>query len=455
MLTKLVVLNMRDCKRFRKFPSKVEMDSLEVLHLSGCSKVDKLPEFSCINQTLREFYIDGTAITELPSFVYSQRNLQVLEFGRREKKRSGWWTSISQPSWFPSKRQRTQSLIMPSLADLCFLRELKLSYCNISEVSDGIGGLSCLQSLCLNGNNFTSLPQCLSQLSHLEVLELSNCKKLQVLPQLPPNLSKLCAFDCTSLYQLPPNNNYNIRSFLTMSLDGCTKLFRNVSIESQACLSQRQRDLNSSITSQSCRNQISSFLQFMEFPRNTREIFGGQERKFFHRRMDIVYHGNIFPQWFTNTSTGNHIQVELPPDFCHNKVRGHAICVVLTPKNSSGRKSYHGTLRYSVKNFDGTYLLLTHGLFYDSIGIPKQDVMSFCFKKRLNWELVEAKSFVSFSFEENDDVEVKECGVRLVFDEDIQGEETGLSITQDLPTPTQDGGFITISDYTRLTSWSW
>jgi hypothetical protein len=42
---KLVVLYLKDCKNLKTFPKKLEMDSLEELNLSGCSKVKKLPEF--------------------------------------------------------------------------------------------------------------------------------------------------------------------------------------------------------------------------------------------------------------------------------------------------------------------------------------------------------------------------------------------------------------------------
>ncbi|KAI3745665.1 hypothetical protein L6452_08068 [Arctium lappa] len=457
MLKKLVVLNMRYCKRFRRFPCKIEMDSLEVLHLFGCSKLDKLPEFFNAIQTLREFSFDGTAITELPSFVFSQCNLQVLRFGRCEKKRSGWWTCISQPSWLASKMQHPQSLVMPSLDALCFLRELNFSNCNILEVPDSIGGLSCLECLILGENNFTSFPAgCLSRLSHLQDLAIWGCKKLEVLAELPPNLQLLYASGCTSLHELQGPFSYNNQ--LSMYFDGCSKLFRNVSIESQVCMSQPLPDLNSSITSHTCTNQISSFLQFTEFPSNTCGIFGRQERQFSGLYyLGIIYHGNIIPQWFTNTSTGNHINVELPPNFRYNNVRGYGFCVVLTPKNSYGRKSCLGPLRYYVDNFDGTSLLQPCQLVFNFIEIPKSDIILFHFKNIGNWEWewMEAKNFVTFSFEENDQVEVKEFGVRLVFEEDIQGEETGLSIPQDLPTPTQDGGYITIYKGGRFTGWSW
>ncbi|GKG03345.1 NB-ARC domains-containing protein, partial [Tanacetum coccineum] len=72
-------------------------------------------------------------------------------------------------------------------------------YCNLAQVPESIGGLSCLRILHLGGNNFSSLPGSLSQLSHLEDLYVAGCKMLEVLPELPHSLLYVYACDCTSL----------------------------------------------------------------------------------------------------------------------------------------------------------------------------------------------------------------------------------------------------------------
>ena len=51
-------------------------------------------------------------------------------------------------------------------------------------------------------------------------------------------------------------------------------------------------------------------------------------------------------------------------------------------------------------------------------------------KQKLNLE--EAKNFVTFCFDENEGIEVKEMGVRLVWDEDLD-QEADLSMFQDIP----------------------
>ncbi|GJZ99003.1 NB-ARC domains-containing protein [Tanacetum coccineum] len=89
--------------------------------------------------------------------------------------------------------------IFPSLH---MLKYLNLSYCHLEQVPESIGGLSCLEDLYLSRNNFTSLPGSLSQLSHLQRLDVDGYKKLEVLPKLPPNLDYMNACDCTSLREV-------------------------------------------------------------------------------------------------------------------------------------------------------------------------------------------------------------------------------------------------------------
>nr|GEW97661.1 NB-ARC domains-containing protein [Tanacetum cinerariifolium] len=77
---------------------------------------------------------------------------------------------------------------------------------------------------------------------------------------------------------------------------------------------------------------------------------------------------------------------------------------------------------------------------------------------RDTWGWAQAKNYVTFSFfEENNDVEVKEFGVRLICDEDIE-QEADLSMLLGLPTPTQHGGMLRglrLYNTPYWTAWSW
>ena len=46
VLKRLIFLNLKDCTSLVSLPSKLEMESLEIFTLSGCSKVKKIPDFA-------------------------------------------------------------------------------------------------------------------------------------------------------------------------------------------------------------------------------------------------------------------------------------------------------------------------------------------------------------------------------------------------------------------------
>ncbi|GKC13320.1 NB-ARC domains-containing protein [Tanacetum coccineum] len=103
-------------------------------------------------------------------------------------------------------------------------------------------------------NNFTSLPGSLSQLSHLITLVLDGCKKLEVLPKLPPSVWNIYACDCTfGSYKDPFRSRVNVFS-------SCPKLFKNVTVDSEGSSISKTQCLDSSITSQGSNNHLSAFL---------------------------------------------------------------------------------------------------------------------------------------------------------------------------------------------------
>ncbi|GJZ12838.1 NB-ARC domains-containing protein [Tanacetum coccineum] len=477
MLKRLVVLNMRDCKEFQNFPSRVEMDALQVLNLTGCLKVGQLPEALGRIKSLMELHVDRTAITELPSFVSSLRNLESLSFGGQRRIQPRWWTSIAGPFGLLSKQQHPQRSV--SLAGLHMLKSLNLSYCNLLEVPESIGGLSnlehlnlegnnllgvpesigglsCLEDLDLTGNNFTSLPGSLSQLSHLEILILEGCKNLEVLPELPPSLDYIHASHCTSLREVSGSSKDPSR-YRFDYFRNCPNLFKNVTTDSQGSISKTEC-FDSSVTSQGFIHQLPAFLGYLGFQTNRCEFFRLPGRTFDY--LNVVYHGNSIPEWFTNRSTENHVKVDLPSDWCFNKFRGYGISVVFKRKRPCKR------IGYSVKNFDGACLITKDYITRVSEEFLKNEVIGIHEQYMIwlhyilyphdgidgdTWKWEEANNFVTFCLKDNNkDVEVKEFGVRLICDEDIH-QEADLSMLQGLPTPTQQGGFLKLTD----TVWSW
>ena len=66
---KLKVLNLKGCKSLKTLPRKFEMESLEILILSDCSKVNRISEFGENMENVLELHLDGTAITKLPTSI--------------------------------------------------------------------------------------------------------------------------------------------------------------------------------------------------------------------------------------------------------------------------------------------------------------------------------------------------------------------------------------------------
>ncbi|XP_010492763.1 PREDICTED: protein DA1-related 4-like isoform X2 [Camelina sativa] len=62
---KLVRLNMKDCFHLRSLPDMYNLESVQVLDLSGCSHLEEIKGFP---RNMKELYLAGTSIRELPYF---------------------------------------------------------------------------------------------------------------------------------------------------------------------------------------------------------------------------------------------------------------------------------------------------------------------------------------------------------------------------------------------------
>ncbi|KAJ9700895.1 hypothetical protein PVL29_006292 [Vitis rotundifolia] len=227
-------LCLRDCKNLTSLPSSIfGFKSLATLSCSGCSQLESFPEIPQDIESLRNLYLDGTAIKEIPSSIQRLRGLQYLLL-RNCKNLVNLPESFCNLTSFkilivkrcpnfkklPDNLGRLQSLRhlivghldsmnfpLPSLSGLCSLRTLELEGCNLREFPSEICYLSSLVTLSLAGNHFSLIPDGISQLYNLNYLHLSHCKMLQHIPELPLGLRCLDAHDCTSLENLSSQSN--------------------------------------------------------------------------------------------------------------------------------------------------------------------------------------------------------------------------------------------------------
>ncbi|KAI3686896.1 hypothetical protein L1987_80585 [Smallanthus sonchifolius] len=78
----LVKLNLESCTSLTRYTnhlgrSRMEMETLEAFLLSGCSKLEYVPEFGKNMTRLEHLYVDGTRIKKLPENLGEMRNLRL------------------------------------------------------------------------------------------------------------------------------------------------------------------------------------------------------------------------------------------------------------------------------------------------------------------------------------------------------------------------------------------
>ncbi|KAJ0247088.1 Disease resistance protein RPP2A [Hirschfeldia incana] len=73
---KLLSLNMKDCSHLQSLPTMVDLTSLKLLNLSGCLDLEEIQDFA---PNLKELYLAGTAIRELPLSIENLTELVTLD----------------------------------------------------------------------------------------------------------------------------------------------------------------------------------------------------------------------------------------------------------------------------------------------------------------------------------------------------------------------------------------
>ncbi|XP_065625264.1 TMV resistance protein N isoform X2 [Quercus suber] len=289
---KLTFLNLKGCKNLRSLPSKFEMEFLEILILSGCSNLKRIPKFGENMESVLELYLDGTAITKLPTSIgnltglasmnvkdcknlmslpstfFNMKRLKDLNLSGCSKlenlvtKKSAEEVDVSGTatrllpysnalfrtlkklafSGFMPRSPNCMGLLSTSLSGLHSLTKLNLSYCNlVGLLSISLSGLCSLTSLDLSYCNLNAIPNDICCLFSLKYLYLSG-NNFSCLPESIAQLSRLywlMVDNCTSLRswpKLPLNIIYIVGKGCT-SLETLRDLLQPNSLLTCLCLS--------------------------------------------------------------------------------------------------------------------------------------------------------------------------------------------------------------------------
>lgn len=202
-LSGIILLSLRDCKNISILPNVIcRLSSLKTLILSGCSRLNKMPENLSGMKCLEELDASETAIREFPSSILRMTNLRKLSFHGCKDLPLKSWDLLCCCCLLLKESSGPISLLLPdSFSGLSSLVSLDLSDCNLLDgaIPNDLSSLSSLQSLNLSGNKFISLPNSICQLSMLRDLNLRNCSRLQALPKLPLRILHVWVDNCTSL----------------------------------------------------------------------------------------------------------------------------------------------------------------------------------------------------------------------------------------------------------------
>lgn len=228
-LRKLKILDAASCKNLKTFPP-IRLTLLEQLNLSHCSLVESFPEILGTMENVTELCIVGSPIKELPFSIVNLNRLRKLELHfcgivqlpssivmlpelclMSVSRCEGLWL------YKPDKGEEWEA--MPSNTE-----HLTLSYCNMSDdfFPKGLTWFANVKDLDLSGNNFTIVHACLKQCQFLRSLKLNDCRLIQEIVGIPPNLETFSAKECVSLrYMDLAGESHSLRELI---LDDCVYL---------------------------------------------------------------------------------------------------------------------------------------------------------------------------------------------------------------------------------------
>ncbi|KAK2665676.1 hypothetical protein Ddye_004250 [Dipteronia dyeriana] len=292
-LTNLSYLSLEKCMRLRRVSDSIfKLKSLAYVLLSGCSKLNDLPEVLETEGKLRWLYLDRTAIESLPNNICNLKSLSSLDL-------SGCF----------GVDKMLEDLPLSSSSGLFSLKELNLCKCNLSTLPSDLSCLSFLESLNVSGNNFESLS--LEPFSCLTRLNISHCKRLQSVQEFPvlSRLLDLQAHHCISLETLPTSDlvftgNWNSQHIFIYY--NCLKLDANARVNIMA---------NAQLRIQVMATKAHGTASLEDYLEDNIEGYS----------VSFCFPGNEIPEWFRHQRRGSAVVIKLPPDWCSTKFLGFAL----------------------------------------------------------------------------------------------------------------------------------
>ncbi|XP_059428984.1 disease resistance protein RUN1-like [Corylus avellana] len=424
-LDKLSYLAVRLCSNLINLPRSLKLRSLEMLFLEGCSSLQKFPEIEIKMECLRDITLNNTAIKELPSSIgyltglrqlylrdcknlmrlpssiIQLQHLEILSLAncsehvelptKIKDERQSMPSYVSVKGSEISSSTELLSLPLPTnssiLNDGCSsigfpaLTHLDLEDCHISK-SDFLATLNCsstLEHLFLSRSDIICLPACIRSLVGLKSLRLEDCKQLQEILELPPNIEDIDASGCVSLENFPEVskiyqfNTSKLQALEWIDLSRCYKMLVNMG------------------------NQVAN-PSWDEG--HLKDHVGG-----------IIFPGNKIPNWFNycnETSNSKSCEIDITGHLHLNEIKGIVVCVVMGTKPLISSEDPTTYIRVNIINEGVSTLIGDRGLNF--IGSDHVWLEYFVLESS---ELKGDNLRVKF-YSPSDSVLFKSCGAHLI-----------------------------------------
>ncbi|KAL0885323.1 hypothetical protein Bca101_009305 [Brassica carinata] len=328
----LVYLNMGGCTRLVSLPN-MNLKSLKTLVLSYCLNLEQFP---VISESLESIYLQGTAITDVPTSIEVLQKLFLLNLkdckslkslpSSLEKLRALQELILSDCSklkMFPELKENMKSLKillldgtgitqMPMLLDCSQSQGNAFANKPFPDIQTHCGlsnsGLSSsLLSICLSGNDLESLQDNISELYQLKWLDLKNCKKLKSVPVLPPNLKCLDAHGCDSLEKV----GSPLALLMVTGQIHCTFIFTNCNKLDQVAKS-----------------------NIISYTRKKSQLMSDALNRYnggfvLESLIGTCFPGCEVPESFDHQGFGSVLEPKLPRHWCDSRLTGIALCAVI------------------------------------------------------------------------------------------------------------------------------
>ncbi|KAK4269747.1 hypothetical protein QN277_022863 [Acacia crassicarpa] len=248
-----------------------------------------------------------------------------------------------------------------------------------------------LESICLKGiSELIEHPNNIKHISRLKSLDVSDCKNLQSLPDLPPSIKSVIADGCISL-EIVPISITSAPQLRFLFLQNCLKLKND---------------------------SLSCVMEWAYF--SLKQSARTNEKSF------VCYPGSKAPEWFTfsqETKASNYITIELPPST--NDLAGFIFCSVLSHV-SDGYYYLQCQLYYDgkpceciefdlkMKNLDSHHVLLWCDSYPSAYFIKTMD------DKNTNYMPSVLVEFSIVSWDDDDDGVIEACGVWPIYSSDTK-----------------------------------